>query len=359
MKIFQIIPTLELAGAEIMCENLATELKELGHKVTVISLYNYETAITERLRENGIKVVFLEKKQGFDFSVFLKLFSILKKEEPDVIHTHLYAVRYAVPVAMMCGVKIKVHTVHNLAQEECGKIGKIMNHIYFKFLNVIPVALSEMIRESITEEYGMKKQTIPVIFNGIDLRKCRVKKKYEINKKFKIVHVGRFSEQKNHQGLIRAYMSFYNKYPNSELWLIGDGVKKMEIEQYVRDNSIEDNVKFLGVQKEVYKYLHEADIFTLPSNYEGVPLSLIEAMGTGLPIVVTAVGGVPDMVDENCAIVTEVDNQELANAYEEYYLNEELRRKHGRNALQKSREFSAKVMAKKYEMIYTMEKVKR
>ena len=353
MNIVQIIPMFGLAGAETMCENLTYELVELGHKVTVISLYDYHSAITERLENAGVDIRYLGKKRGLDLSMIRKIKRVLKDTKADVVHTHLYSIEYAVPSAILAGVKHRVHTVHNVAEKENGKKARKLNKFFFKHCHVIPVALSELIRDSIAKEYGINKNKIPVIYNGIDLSKCVPKIDYSICGNFKILHIGRFSEQKNHIGLVKAFKLFHDKHINSELWLIGDGEKKAEIEKYVEDNGLVSSVKFLGLQSNVYGYLHDADIFTLPSNYEGIPMTLIEAMGTGLPIVATAVGGVPDMLNEESALLVSPEDNCICEAFEKYYESGYLRRLHGEKSMEKSNLFSSAVMAEKYSEIYS------
>ena len=98
MKVIQVIPTLELGGAEIMIENLSVALSHLNNDVRVISLYSKTTPISRRLENNRIPVFYLDKKTGFDWKIFTKLYAILKWRA-DVIHTHLYATSYIVPVA--------------------------------------------------------------------------------------------------------------------------------------------------------------------------------------------------------------------------------------------------------------------
>ena len=88
MKIVQIVPELKLAGAQIMVESLSKELKKRGHDVVIISLYSIDTPITKRLTQSGIKVIFLEKKNGFDFKVIIKLHKLIKSIRPDIIHIH-------------------------------------------------------------------------------------------------------------------------------------------------------------------------------------------------------------------------------------------------------------------------------
>lgn len=348
MRIAQIMPAFGLAGAEIMCENLTYELQLRGHKVIVISMYDYHSAITERLENKGVDVRYLYKKSGLDFSMIYKMRKIFKEEDIDVVHTHLYTIKYAIPAAMLAGIKRRVHTIHNVAQKENSTLSRKLNNFFFKHCHVIPVALSETIKNSIVEEYKIKKEKIPVIPNGIDLSKCIPKNTYKLNGNFKILHIGRFSEQKNHKGLLEAYKLFHEKYPHSELWLIGDGEKKAEAEAFVRDHALADTVKFWGLQSDVYKFLHAADVFTLPSNYEGIPMTLIEAMGTGLPIVATTVGGVPDMLDDKSALLVPLNIDEISKAFEHYYMNESLRQRHGETALQLSDKFSAQAMAQNY-----------
>jgi glycosyltransferase involved in cell wall biosynthesis len=353
MKIVQVMPEFGLAGAETMCENLTYELTKLGHKVTVVSMYDYHSAITDRLEKSGIDVRYLGKKPGLDIAIIPRIKKILKEVSADVVHTHLYCAQYAVPAAMLAGVKHRIHTVHTVAEKENGKLARKLNKFFFKHCHLIPVALSELIRDSIVKEYGINKDKIPVIYNGIDLSKCLPKTDYSIYGNFKILHIGRFSEPKNHVGLLKAFKLFHDNHSDSELWLIGDGEKKIEIERYVAENNLDESVRFLGLQSNVYGYLHDADMFTLPSNYEGIPMTLIEAMGTGLPIVATAVGGIPDMLSNNKnALLVDISFEEIANAFEQYYLDENLRKNHGQHVKERSYMFSSVTMAKEYLKIY-------
>ncbi len=355
MKIIQIMPDFGLAGAETMCENLSLELVKADHDVTIISMYDYHSPITERLEKAGIKVFYLNKKIGLDFSMIPKMKKIFKEIKPDVIHTHRNCPQYAIPAAIMAGVKHRVHTVHNVADKENLKLARILNKFFFKHCNLIPVALSELIRNTIVEEYGLKNEQIPTIFNGINLSKCLPKENYSVSGSFKILHIGRFSEQKNHMGLVQGYKLFCEKYPNSELWLIGDGEKRKEIEEYIQNECPELNVKFFGLQSNVYGYLNEADTFILPSNYEGIPITLIEAMGTGLPIIASDVGGVSDMIDEGKeGLLIQPTQKDIANSLLMVANSESLRKNLGKNARQKSVLFSANKMAEEYIRVYSM-----
>ena len=352
MKIIQVMPHFGLGGAEIMCENLVYQLEKLGHEVIVVSLYNKETAITKRFAEAGVDLRFLDKKAGFDFSIYKKLRKLFEQEKPDVIHTHIHTTQYVFPIAKKMKIKV-VHTVHSVAQNELPKKIRIFNKYFYKKNKATPVALSGNVNKTIQDVYKLKEESIPTVFNGIDLSKCRTKDDYSKKGNFKIVHVGSFQELKNHIGLIDAFEIFHQKNPQSELHIIGDGQRRCVIEELVREKNLQDHVIFYGFQSNVHEFLHEMDVFTLPSFYEGIPMSIIEAMGTALPIVATNVGGIPDMLtnDEN-AILTNVDSGEIADAFLKLSNDEALRERLGKNAYARSFVFSSEEMAKKYVEIY-------
>ena len=115
MKILQVIPDLNLAGAQTMCENLVLEQKK-DNTVEIICLYNNDTPIVKRLKKQKIKIHFLNKKRGIDLSLIRKIHNIIDTFEPDVIHTHRYVLEYVIPaVKKSKNTKVKIiHTVHNI-----------------------------------------------------------------------------------------------------------------------------------------------------------------------------------------------------------------------------------------------------
>ena len=352
-KVVLVTPTLNMGGAEIMCENLANALASDGVNVIVVSLFGDKTVISHRLEEQKIKVVYLDKKSGLDLSMIGKLRRLFVKERPDAIHTHNNSILYAIPAAIFSGVKKRVHTVHSIATEELIKPTRVAAKIFYKFFGVIPVALSEAVQNTIIAEYNLPKKKIPIVFNGINLSKCIPKTDYSVKDKLKILHIGRFEKVKNHEMLVKAFKMFHDQYPNSILQLVGEGSERKNIECLVNELQLNDNVIFLGFQPNVYNYLHDADIFTLPSVYEGIPMTLIEAMGTGLPIVASNVGGIPDMLDNGVsAVLIEAKEENLFSAFVMLSNAEQKRIELGENAKRSSQAFSSVKMAIKYKEIY-------
>lgn len=354
MRILQVIPYFCFGGAETMCENLCCVLTAQGHDVTVVSLYGERTPISRRMEENGIRIRYLDKKLGLDVSMVPKLVKVMKEKKPEVVHTHLDVIKYAAAAAKLAGVPRCVHTVHNVAEKEAeGKAQRLINGFYFRHGWSVPVALSPEVRRSIVSFYGLKQEQVRVAYNGVDLSRCLPKEDYSVGECFRILHIGRFNEQKNHELLLKVFGKLAQEDPRLRLSLIGEGELRQETEKQARALGIEDRVSFLGAQSNVYPYLQKADLFLLPSRYEGIPMTIIEAMGTGLPIVATAVGGVPDMLRNGVdGFAVPCEEGEILAACRRLIDDEALRESFGRAARENAVRFSSQTMGKRYLDIY-------
>ena len=353
MKVIQVMPEFKLAGAEIMCEKLSYALQKLGVEVTIVSLYDCRSPITARLEAHGLPVIYLGKKRGFDASMVPKLRKIFREIQPDAVHTHLYVDKYAVPAAVLSGVPKVVHTVHNLAAKETTAAGKLLNQILFRMHRVIPVALSEQIQRSVISCYGLDREKVPTVCNGVPLENCLPKQDYTVHSPVQLLHVGRLTRQKNQPELLRAVRTLLDKGLPVNLTIIGDGDGKEALYQQIREEGMAEVVRHIPQTDNVYPYLHDADIFVLPSLYEGLPMSVIEAMGTALPIVASAVGGVPDMIaDGRSGLLCAPDAHSIATCLERMIENYELRASCGKAAKIEAERFSAQQMAENYREIY-------
>lgn len=354
MKILQIVPDLELAGAQTMLENLAMELiKHEDLKVEIVVFYSKKTSISERLEKNNIKIHYLGKKKGFDVLLLWKLKSIIKNFQPDIIHTHRYTLAYIIFTLVLIRKINKinvVHTIHNIAEKEVPPKTQRLYNLYFHKKNIIPVAISEQVHKSVISRYNLKEEEVPIIYNGIDLKKCRIKGNYKFNNF--LLHVGRFSEQKNHEELIESFGKCLQINPKLKLYLVGIGEKKDLIEKKVRNMKLENNVIFVGALANCYEIMSKADIFLLPSKWEGMPMTLIEAMATGLPCIAYPVGGIPDMIEDNITGLLPKNVEELSECILKLSNNEKLRKKIGGNAQKYSVLFSSENMCNHYLKLY-------
>ena len=348
------MPEFGLAGAEIMCENLCYQLQKSGrYNVIVVSLFKYYSPITERLESAGIKILYLDKKSGLDFSLIFKLYKLMKKYSVTIVHTHRYVMQYAIPAAIMAGVKCKIHTIHNIATKEVDGYRRKLALFFFKKCNVRPVSISPLIQDTVVKEYGIYKEDTPIVYNGSDLNKCFEKKNYAISEPFRFLHIGRFNPQKNHGLIIEAAKVLASEGYNFVISLVGGAGNEKERMEEVSRKGLEDYVKFCGLQSDVYPFLQKCDCFILPSLYEGMPVTLVEAMGCGIPIIASAVGGIPDMLEnEVSGLLINPTLNELVDAMKRVIENTCLREKIGKNAKDKSRRFSAENMFEGYDAIY-------
>ena len=353
MKIIQLMPELDLAGAEIMVENLTYFLTQAGHDVIVVSMYTKNTPITRRLEAKGVRVVFLDKRNGLDLSMIFKMRDLFKSERPDIIHTHRYLACYAIPAAILAGAKGRVHTVHNIASRELGLLYRWMYSFFYKYCMLHPVGISPSIKTTIINEYGLDSDAVDMVYNGIDLSKCVVKSDRNSDDVIKLLHVGRFNYQKNHEGIIRAFSIVCDKFPHTQLELWGAGELKEDCIRLVDELSLAGKVKFCGLTDDIYTVMSNADIFVLCSHYEGMPITLIEAMATGLPILSTAVGGVVDMIEDGVdGILCEDSVSDIADKMMKMILDSYLRNNCSTNAKLKSKSYSVQNMGDEYLNIY-------
>lgn len=353
MKLMIIIPEFGYGGAETMVENLAICLKNSGNEVTVVSLYNTRTEHTARLEKNNVSVVFLGKQNGLDFSVIKKLHKLIRKIKPDAIHTHLYSLKYAAIASCLDRSMVIIHTVHNTAKKEMGEKDRRFNNILYHREKAIPVALSKEIQKSIIEEYNLEAEKVPIIYNGIKSTNQREKTSYSFDKKFIIIHVGRFQEQKNHICIIKAASILKNMVDNFEIRLFGNGPLIDEMRTAAEELKVSDCVCFMGTSEHVTEEMKKADIFILPSLWEGMPMTIIEAMNVGLPIIASDVGGVPDMIqNEKNGVLIQPSPEELANEIYRLYCNEGLRKQLGTTALRSAKLFTAEEMSRQYIDLY-------
>lgn len=354
MKIIHILPSFDIGGAETMCEKLMYELVNLNCEVFAVSLYSKETDITRRLENNGIRIVYLDKKRGLDFSQIWKLYKLFRTEKPNVVHTHLYALKYVAIASIMAKINVRVHTIHSVAQKESEKVSRLLNRVLFKTGLVVPVSLSKAIQETVIEEYNIKEEKTPYIYNGMPIDEYIPKKDYSFGKKIKILHVGRFSPVKNHKRLVETFEIVHKKYPMSQLLLAGGGELENEIKLLVKEKGLESAVEFKGVVSDIGKLMETVDIFCLTSEYEGISMAVIEAMASALPIVSTGVGGINDMIESGeSGILCKCDAQEIAKELIKMIEDEHLRQRMGQAALLKSKDFSAEKTAKEYLRLYT------
>jgi len=363
IRVLQIIPNFGYGGAEMLVKDLLLAQDTQKLEMAACSLYPFSgTNIEEELRENNITVFYLDKELGPDPRMVKRLYDTFIRFKPHVIHTHRYAIRYTLIPSILCQVPVKIHTIHNIARKEVDLAGRIIHFLSFKLFNYKPIAISKIIGDTAKDYY--KIDNISHIHNCISTEKylnnykMRLKTRILLNiddDSLVIIHVGRFFPQKNHRLLIESFSRVLSKINNVKLLMVGDGDLRPEIEGIVNRNGLNSHIKFLGVRKDIADLLSASDIFVLSSDWEGLPLTVIEAMAAGKPVVATAVGGVPELIKNNVNgfLVQPKDPDSLAQALIKMAGDREASREMGAMGRKMAREkFDIRIMAKAYENLY-------
>ena len=298
--VLQILPALATGGAEKMVVHLSGELTRAGVKTGVVSFFdNLGSQLEDALRADGLPVWSLGKHLGPDLGMIGRLRKLLRTLQPDVIHTHLSALRYA--MAGVIGLERPpqiVHTIHRVAERD-SEFGLRWLHRWCLRRGVTLIAVSEDVANSCERVY--QQRNVPVIPNGIPVSRqvsrpeTREKTRRELgldDDSFVFCCVARLSPVKNHKDLIEAFAGMVD-ISGVQLVLAGDGELRMELEELVRKLRIQQHVHFLGERDDIGDLLAASDAFVLSSISEGNPMSVLEAMSAGLPVVATSVGGLP------------------------------------------------------------------
>jgi glycosyltransferase involved in cell wall biosynthesis len=300
MKIVQIVPQLSSGGAERFVVDLSNELS-LRHDVVLVVSHSlleqnafYLPEVSER-----VTVYSLNKKLGFDFAYLCRLYKTIKKESPDVVHTHVGAyLHFALLKWLFPRVKF-VHTIHSEARAESGgRLSAFLKKIFFRERYCTPVTISETSNRSFCDFYGDNVKSV-LIYNGRPLSVSWTDGNLvpRIEGRYNFVSIGHISKVKNHMLLCSAVDQLTKKGAPIELYMFGRFVD----EDIVNGIKVLNNphIHILGEKTNPRQYLRNADVFCMSSVREGMPISLIEALSCGLIPICTAVGGISDMIEDN------------------------------------------------------------
>jgi glycosyltransferase involved in cell wall biosynthesis len=362
IRVLQVLPMLAPGGAERVAVHLAKGLDPDRYKAAILSLGPRVGSDLERLLDEArIEIKCLGKTPGFDHRMYPRLLRLFSDWQPDIVHTHIQVLRYVLPTTLVFRNTRFVHTVHNLAEYEVEPRARWIQRYSFRH-GVVPIAVAEKVALSLRQLYQM--QECKVILNGIPTsqyaRPRLTREEWRRRERFGnedvlFVSVARFAPQKNHALLLNAFASGLGHDLKAHLVLVGDGQNREQLEAQARDLGIRNQVRFLGVRTDIPEVLGAMDVFVLSSDFEGNPLSVMEAMASGLPIVSTAVGGIPDLVEDRKEgmLVRAGDVNDLANSMTLLMREEETRRRFGRAAALRAREqFDVSKMVEAYEEVY-------
>ncbi|MCZ2845024.1 MAG: glycosyltransferase [Candidatus Bathyarchaeota archaeon] len=322
MKILHLIQKPQNRGAETFACQLANHQIELGHEVMIISIF---TGIAELpWRNEIISIQGSTSNRFFDFSAWKQLANYIEEFKPDIIQANAGdTLKYAIFSKLFF--KWKTPIVFRNASE----VGRYLSSNYQKIFNRF---LYERLDGVISVSHASKKDLLrhfPFLVNLTQVIPIGLEEKLNIEVislkpegKQHIVHVGGFSFEKNHQGLISIFQKVLNANDQTHLHLVGDGPLRLEIENLVKERKLEDKVSFYGFVNNPLSYIKSADVLILPSKIEGLPGVLLEAMYCKTPVVAYDVGGISEIVSNRTGSLIKKGEEELfAAAIQENLVN--------------------------------------
>jgi glycosyltransferase involved in cell wall biosynthesis len=361
-RVLHVLANLGAGGAERMAVHIVLGLNRQRFEPAIVAFSGrYGSDLEQQIDQAGVKTWFLGKGPGFEWRTYYRLHRVFKEFRPDIVHTHVHVMRYAFPSLLYFKPRLMVHTVNNIAEREIEPRARWIQRLAYR-RGVIPVAVAREVAVSLERLYGIGNSR--VVWNcipthlyaspQISREAWRAKQGFS-EEDVLFVCVARFAPQKNHALLINAFAKGPASDPKAHLVLAGQGVLRAQLQERVNQLGLTSRVHFLGLRTDIPEVLGAADIFALGSDYEGNPLSVIEAMAAGLPIVSTAAGGVPELLQNGKQgfIVQPGRGEQLSEGMMTLLKDPELRRTMGAAAAARAKEkFDVAAMVRAYEELY-------
>jgi glycosyltransferase involved in cell wall biosynthesis len=324
-----------------------------------------------RMEEAASEVLYLgfpkKELRRLHYGVLLALTGIIREKGVEVIYCQRHkATVLGVIAAMLSGVETVVSHVHGLDRARSFQ-RRFTNWLLFRRVKKI-IAVSESVRRDVLgSNWRLDPAKVITVLNGIDFSLIDgvSLSRQEIRSRWGIEHdafvfgtVGRLTETKGHACLLDAFASISGDMPQARLILVGDGKLRGKLEQKAGTLGVSSRVIFTGYREDAHALLRGFDIFVFPSLAEGLGVALIEAMASGLPVIASDVGGIPEVTGSvNCGrLVPPGDQASLASAMQEIARQDiEQRRVLGENGrTHVMKEFTTESMSKKIAEVFRM-----
>ena len=265
-----------------------------------------------------------------------RLSGLLKRERFDVVETFTHDSNLlGLPLAWLAQVPVRIAT-HRGKIEAFPRWRHILHGVLINIgIAHTLIAVSEQTRQQAIEE-GIWESRIIVIPNAVkpldisSVNRAAVRKGLELHENdIFLLSIGRLTYQKGHEFLVQAMSKVANQFPNAKVGICGDGPLRPQLEAQIREAGLSNHVRLLGAWEDISPLLASAEIFILPSRWEGLSRALMEAMAAGLPVIASKVDGIKDLITDgvNGLLVPSEDAEALGNSILQLIDNAEMRKR--------------------------------
>lgn len=361
-KIAHITFDMCIGGAEQVIRNLLENTNSSKYDVSILCLEKQIGPFGMELVDSGCTVIPFGREPGLDFRLIKKIRKYLLEKRIDIIHCHQYT-PYIYGLFASVGTKIKVvFTEHGRFHPDRKKFKRVLINPVLSFFTDHIIAISVATGKALVTYENFPKKKIEIIYNGIGDARFLLSPLVSLKKSlgipdgaFVLGTVARLDSIKNQELMIRALKMILKTCPDIYLVLIGDGPERESLEALSFELQLDSHIIFTGFKQDTHHYYKILDVFLLTSFSEGTAMTLLEAMASSVPCIVTNVGGNPEIVidGETGCVIADDDEKALVQSIRILHEDRNLLFKMGKAGRKRFEEhFTVEKMVQSYEALY-------
>lgn len=316
MKVIRVTNFLNFGGVEKVLECVAKFHD--GPKSDLIFVALKDGGSAERVIASlGFRVILLNQDQAIpNWNLLIKLFLLFRLERPDVVHACATEANFhAIVAARLAGVPVRI--AEEIGMPAHSKLARSVFRLVYRHATAV-IGVAQAVVNFLIESGEVAPSKARLVYYPLDMDFGHLVRKLD-REFFTILTVCRLHPIKNLPALLRIFGSLKHPDKRIRLWVVGEGEERRNLEQLSVDLKLSDQVTFYGFQQNPKSYLEKADLVVLPSFSEGLPVSVIEAMSAGVPVVVTQIGGGPEIVRDkiNGRLIDPYSEESLRSAIQD------------------------------------------
>jgi L-malate glycosyltransferase len=347
------------AGAEVMAYHLIKGLRSYSNcDLCAIVLNNGR--LSEEIKKIGIRTFVVDEKKLSFLEILLAVHKILRKNPSNIIHSHRYKENILAYVAsrFIPGIKL-ISTQHGMPEIHEGKrnvkqpLISLSNFFMLSHCFHQVVGVSQDIENAFIKKYGFKEERVSCIHNGIEVPKTLQERGN--TGKVTIGSSGRLFPIKDYPLMVEIAKIVSKKSKNVRFILAGDGPERGKLQSLIEEYGLQQSFTLIGHTEDMDYFYKDLDLYINTSIHEGIPMSILEAMSYGLPVIAPEVGGISEIISDGVEgyLISSRDPEDFAERCIRVFENRQLRAKMSNAARQKViKEFSMERMAEQYYKLY-------